>query len=123
MVDIDKEAEVIAGPFKELEPHMKDTPVAPAQGIAAIALSMAVRYHDMGLIKDGALYQQYKLEGRNIETLHLDHVFETAIKMERHLLGASDRIAKLIVDALEVVVEDDPAPDAPPDKKSEEGAS
>jgi len=93
-------------PFKELE-ALKDAPIAPAHGIAALALNMAIQYHNMNTIHDGALYQQYKLEGRNITTLHLDHVFETAIQMEKFLLGASDRIAKVIVDALEIAVEDD----------------
>jgi hypothetical protein len=93
-------------PFKDLEP-IKETPVAPATGIAALALNMAMKWHDMGTVKDGALYQQYKLEGRNIETLHLEHVFETAIKMEAFLLGASERIAKLVVDALTIKVDED----------------
>lgn len=96
----------VAQPFRELVPHLGETPVAPAHGIAAIALSMAVKYHDINTVQDGALYQQYKLEGKNMTPLHLDHVFETAIRMEAHLLGASSRIAKLVVDALEAGVED-----------------
>lgn len=92
-------------PFKGLEP-LKDTPIAPAHGIAALALNMAIRYHDMGMVKDGALYQQYKLEGRNIRELHLDTVFETAIQMEKYLFGASERIAKVIVDALEISIDE-----------------
>ena len=94
--------------FKELAP-IGDVPIAPAHGIAAIALNMAMKYHDISTVKDGALYQQYKLEGRNLTYLHIDMVFETAIQIERHLLGSSDRIAKLIADALEVQVEDEPA--------------
>jgi hypothetical protein len=86
--------------------HIPDAPIAPATGIAAIALNMALRYHDINTVQDGALYQQYKLEGRNMGTLHLDHVFETAIRMEAHLLGASDRIAKIVIDAIA-----DPPPD------------
>lgn len=108
----DTEALVGSTPFKGLEP-INGTPVAPAVGIAAIALNMAIRYHDISTIKDGTLYQQYKLEGRNIETLHLDMVFETAIRMEAFLLGASDRIAKLIVDA---VIDDE---EPPPEKSAE----
>lgn len=87
-------------PIKSLEPLIGDTPIAPAQGIAAIALSMALKYHDIGMIRDGALYQQYKIEGRNFSTLHLDVVFETAMQIEAYLLSASERIAKIIVDAL-----------------------
>ena len=86
--------------FKELASTAGDTKVAPAQGIAAIALSMAMKYHNMNTVQDGTLYQQYKLEGRNLEPLHLDMVLDTATRIETWLLGASDRIAKVIVDAL-----------------------
>jgi hypothetical protein len=102
--------------FEGLEP-LKDTPLAPAHGIAAIALSMAIKYHDIGTVKDGVLYQQYKLEGKNLPALHIDMVFETAMLIELHLLASSQRIAKVIVDALEVHVDerDDPAlPDEEP---------
>jgi hypothetical protein len=51
--------------FKELEP-LKDTPIAPAHGIAAIALNMALKYHDINTVQDGLLYQQYKLEGKKL---------------------------------------------------------
>ncbi len=102
-------------PFKGLEP-LGETPIAAAHGIAAIALNMALKYHDINTVQDGALYQQYKLEGRNLHPLHLDIVFETAIRMEAHLLGASERIAKLVVDALVVAVDDDKG-DAPSSEK------
>src|SRR5262245_8907855 len=94
-------------PLKELVPALGDTPVAPAHGIAAIALSMAMKYHDINTVKDGALYQQYKLEGKNLIPLHLDFVFADAERIERWLLASSDRIAKMIVDAVAVQVEDD----------------
>ena len=103
--------------FEGLEP-LKDTPIAPAHGIAAIALSMALKYHDTTVVKDGTMYQQYKLEGRNMPVLHLDMVFETAIQIELHLLASSQRIAKVIVDALEVHV-DERDDQALPDAKSE----
>lgn len=99
-------------PFKELE-SIKDTSVAPAHGIAAIALSMAIKYHDITTVQDGELYQQYKLEGKNLVPLHLDMVFETAIKMEAYLLGASERIAKLIVDAIDGEQKNEAPDDAP----------
>lgn len=100
---------VIDASFKELEElkPIGNAPVAPAHGIAAIALNMALKYHDIATVQDGTLYQQYKLEGKNMQALHLDMIFETAMRMEEYLLGASSRIAKLIVDALVVVVEDD----------------
>jgi len=96
-----KDSDMEVNDFKGLEP-MAQGPIAPAHVVAAIALNMAVKYHDISTVKDGALYQQYKLEGKNMVPLHLDMVFETAIRMEVHLLGASDRIAKLIIDSLEV---------------------
>ena len=96
---------------KDLAP-IADTPVAPAHGIAAIALNMALKYHDTNMVKDGALYQQYKLEGKNFRPFTVDEVFETAMRMEAWLLGASDRIAKIVIDCVEDAVieaEDDPA--------------
>jgi hypothetical protein len=88
-----------ADDFKELAP-MGNSPVAPAHVVASIALNMAMKYHDMSIVKDGALYQQYKLEGRNIRTIGLDDIFADAVRIEAWLLGSSDRIAKLIVDAI-----------------------
>jgi hypothetical protein len=92
---------------RDLAP-IADTAVAPAHGIAALALNMSLKYHDINIVKDGALYQQYKLEGQNFRPFTVDEVFETAMRMEAWLLGASDRIAKMVVDAISVVVEDDP---------------
>lgn len=89
-----------------LEP-VGDTRIATSHGIAAIALNMAMKYHDITICKDGALYQQYKIEGKNMRELHLDNVFETAIKIERHILASSDRIAGLVVDAITSGIEDD----------------
>lgn len=93
-----------AAPIRDVEQHLGDTPVAPAHGIAALALTLALKYHDINTVQDGTLYQQYKLEGRNLSPLHLDMVFETAIRMERHLLASSKRIADIVVEALEAGV-------------------
>jgi|ERR1051325_3771095 hypothetical protein len=112
----------ISEDMKALEP-LKDAPIAPAHGIAALALNMALKYHDMGMIKDGALYQQYKLEGRNIETIHLEMVFETAIKMEAFLLGASERIAKIVVDAIEIAVTEDESTEGHKDGEAEDSGA
>lgn len=72
----------VAEPFKELsEAGFRHAPVAPAHGIAAIALSMSMKYHNISTVQDGALYQQYKLEGRNMVPLHLDMIFDTAARM------------------------------------------
>jgi hypothetical protein len=91
---------------RDLKP-IENTPVAPAHAIATIALNMAMKFHNITTVQDGALYQQYKLEGKNMVPLQLDMVFETAVQIEAHLLGASDRIAKLIMDAV-IVAEDEP---------------
>lgn len=77
-----------------------DTPLPTSHGVAAIALTLAMKYHDINTVQDGTLYQQYKLEGKNMQPLHIDIVFETAIRIERHLLASSDRIAQLVVDAV-----------------------
>lgn len=115
-MDINKEIKDAGADFEGLEP-LKDTPVAPAHGIAAIALNMAMKYHDICTVKDGAMYQQYKLEGKNLREINIDNVFETAIKIEAWLIGASDRIAKIVIDVLETAVEDEPKPET--DAKSE----
>lgn len=124
----DDTSEALGEEFREIAATAPDTKVAPAQGIAAIALSMALKYHDINHVHDGALYQQYKLEGRNIAPLHLDWVLETATRFEAWLLGASDRIQKIIVEALEVVIEDEagsvdtpePTPDGAPSEPEQE---
>lgn len=118
-MDPQEAADDTAAPFKEIADNMGDAPVAPAHGIAAIALSMAMKYHDFSTVKDGALYQQYKLEGKNMTPIHLDMVFDTAIQIERHLLASSERIAKIVVDAIESKIGDDePAADATRDDPS-----
>ncbi len=83
----------------DLEP-IKESPVTPAVGIGALALNFALKYHNINTVQDGTLYQQYKLEGKNMSALHLNDVFETAIAMEKHLLATSDRIAAIVVDAI-----------------------
>lgn len=97
-------------PFAELKP-IEDAPIAAPHGIAAIALNMAMKYHDVATVQDGLLYQQYKLEGKNLVPLHLDMVFETAIRIEKHLLASSERIAKLVVDAVAERIANDVAED------------
>jgi hypothetical protein len=92
-------------PFEDLQP-LGEAPIATGPGIAAIALSMAMKYCEINTVKDGTLYQQYKLEGRNMTGLHLDTVFEVAIKIEAHLLAGSERIAKIVVDTLVETADD-----------------
>lgn len=106
---------------KDLAP-IADTPIAPAHGIAAIALNMALKYHDINMVKDGVLYQQYKLEGKNFRPFTVDEVFETAMRMEAWLLGASDRIAKIVIDCVKDAIiegEDEPATEEHPESPQE----
>jgi hypothetical protein len=93
-------------PFADLEPAGQ-LPIGMAQGIAAIALNMAMKYYDITIVKDGTMYQQYKLEGRNMRDLHLDAVFETAIKIEKHLIESNGRIDKIIIEAVEAVIDEE----------------
>ena len=112
------------GPNAELgalAKHMGSMPVAPAHGIAAIALQMALKYHDIATVQDGTLYQQYKLEGKNMVSLHLDMILETATKIEMWLLGASERIAKIVVEAVVEAAEHEPTPEASPGAEEGEG--
>src|SRR5262245_34096250 len=76
---------------------VNNAPVGPMVGISALALNMALKYHDSNTVQDGTLYQQYKLEGKNMHGLHLDMVFDTAIQIEQHLVAANTRVAKMIV--------------------------
>lgn len=92
--------------MKELATHAGDTKLGTSQGIAAIALTLAMKYCSINTVQDGTLYQQYKLEGRNIQNLDLQMVFDVAIQIEAHLLASSERIATLVVAALDVAEED-----------------
>lgn len=76
--------------------EVQHSAVGPMIGVAAIALNMAMKYHDIATVRDGQLYQQYKLEGKNMVPLHLDMVFHTAMQIEAHLIAANSRVAKLI---------------------------
>lgn len=103
---------------KELGPAA-DAQIGPHIGIASIALNMAMKYHDINTIQDGALYQQYKLEGRNMGTLHIDMVFETAIQIEKHLVRANKRVTEALIATL-VDLDAEEALPAPGDEKGDE---
>lgn len=88
-----------------------DLPIPAGQipagvAIAAIALNMAMKYHDMNIVKDGALYQQYKLEGRNLPPSKLEMVFKDAREIELYLIESNDRINELLVGTAARVIED-----------------
>ena len=88
-----------------------NAPIGPCVGIAAIALNMAIKYHDATTIQDGVLYQQYKMEGRDFTTIGLADVFDTAIKIETHLVNSNKRVAAAVIAAL---IEDDAGEVEPP---------
>jgi hypothetical protein len=91
-----------------------DAKIGPFIGVASIALNMAMKYHDISTVQDGALYQQYKLEGKNMTALHIDHVFETAIQIEEHLIRANKRVAAVMLSSLvEMDEAEDPAESSP----------
>ena len=98
--------------LRDVADALPHTPIAAAHGVAAIALSMAMKYHAINTVQDGTLYQQYKLEGKNMTPLHLDMVFETAIKIERHLMASSPRIAGIVIDAFEAGLAEEEASEA-----------
>lgn len=77
-----------------------DTPMAPAMGVAAMALGFALKYHDAIIVKDGAMYQQFKLEGKNLRGLTLNDVFDTAQRIELHLLCGQRRINQMLIEGV-----------------------
>jgi plasmid maintenance system antidote protein VapI len=81
-------------------PGGEDLPINPMVGIGAIALNMAINYLDMTVVKDGQLYQQLKIEGKEIKGVSLETAFHYAKQIERHLMGTSDRIAGIVLDAI-----------------------
>ena len=58
--------------FKELSAMAPNASTTPVEGVAAIALTMAMKFCDINTVQDGVLYQQYKMEGKNMSGLHLD---------------------------------------------------
>lgn len=91
--------------------NLENLPIDPMIGVSAIAFNMALKYHDINTVQDGTLYQQYKLEGKNMEGLRFAHVVHTAIQIEQHLLKGPERIGKFIIAML-----------AAPDDEAEESA-
>lgn len=77
-----------------------DAPVSPPMGVAMIAFNFALKYHDINTVQDGTLYQQYKLEGKNLHGLHLDAVMETARRIQLHLLTETHEISRLMVEGV-----------------------
>lgn len=96
-------------PFSGLEP-IKEGPISPALMVGAIALNMAMKYADMSMVKDGTLYQQYKIEGRNLNPIKLEWVFSLAREIEMHLMGTSNRLSCMVIEAVMDLAEEDEIP-------------
>ena len=79
--------------------------ISPATGIAAMGLNLSLKYHDINTVQDGTLYQQYKLEGKNLRGLTLDSVLETAKIFERHILEAPNRLTNAIMETITESIE------------------
>lgn len=94
-------------------PVAGDTPISPAQGVAAIAMNFALKYADVSVIKDGVMYQQRKMEGANIAPIDLEYVFDVAKQIERHLVLSERRVQALLLEMLDgVFAEEDSVIDA-----------
>lgn len=88
-----------------LAKHLPDAPMPPHIGVSAIALQMAMSYHGINMVQDGALYQQYKIEGREMVPLSLQMVFDTAKQIEEHLVNGGGRITDLLLNSFMDAVE------------------
>ena len=86
--------------MSEVLPPDAKVQLSSGTAIAALGLSMALRYHDINTVQDGTLYQQYKLEGKDMHGLHIEHVLETAKIFEAHILSAPNRMSDQIMGAL-----------------------
>jgi hypothetical protein len=81
--------------MQELGEIAPDLPMSAAHGISAMAMTLALKYWDINTIQEGALYQQYKLEGKNPAGLHMDMVIHTAIQIEAHIIAAPTRLTAM----------------------------
>lgn len=119
MVDEQEGVKVTADaePFVGLEP-VGDVKMSPAHGLAAVALNMALKYHDISVIKDGNMYQTMKLEGRNIKSIGIRDILDTAELFEAHLMSAPNRLSQIVIDAL-VEAADEELGQAAPDDTAE----
>ncbi len=86
-------------PLLEMPDNLAAEPIPMGVAVGALALNFAMKFYDINTVQDGTLYQQYKLEGKNMEPLHLDMVFEMAKQIEAHLMTTPNRLSSMICDA------------------------
>lgn len=70
-----------------LVPQIADTPLdlSKDEKMRAMALMLAISFHKDTVIKDAGMYQQMKLEGRNMELLTDATVVATALRYETYI--------------------------------------
>jgi len=93
----------------DLPAALNSAPIGTYPGIAAMALHFSLKFHDINTIQDGALYQQYKLEGRNMCDLHLDMVLRTAAVLEKWMVTANERIGLAVLDDISRALDEERA--------------
>lgn len=67
-----------------LVPEVANTPLdlTPDQKLRSMALMLSISFHKDTVIKDAGMYQQYKMEGRNMSPLDDETVIKTALRYE-----------------------------------------
>lgn len=70
------------------------------QMIRFFALNMAIKYHDSTVISDGVLYQQYRMEGKEMQPLTQDHVIATALRYEIFIRCGENTERMAIIEAV-----------------------
>lgn len=106
----------------DLGPEAANSPIPTGVAVAAIALNFAMKYHDINTVQDGTLYQQYKLEGKNFEALHLGAVFDTAKQIEAHLMSGANRLSDMVFESLIEGLSEEVAPQQTGQSGAETGA-
>jgi len=116
-MDIQKE---IDEANKHLPVIMPDIPMPFDTQIRIMALSIAQRHCGDTCVKEGALYQQLKMDNKLGERLSVNHVLNAALAFERYLWGewskgiaenAINSTSTQIADALEERFKDGPEKD------------
>ena len=71
--------------------HLEQAPVSASTAIAALAMNFALKWFDMTMVKDGTLYQQYKMEQRNITVIDFPDILKKAAEFEAWLINSDNR--------------------------------
>lgn len=96
------EDNVFADP--SMEP-IRDAPMTTSMAIAAISLNMAMKYHDFTVVKDGVMYQQLKMEQKEMRTIQFEDVLETADRIRDYLIESESVIRSMMTESVMNVLE------------------